>query len=138
VGDQPVEKRKRRKKVPPVKPELSNGPVLPSEVAQTRAFLGMKAGDFGNLLGGITARSITRYERGDTAIPTAVGNAIRDLLYPRTTRAVEPEEVPPTPEEEPVTATEPRRRRRRVEPVVETKVAGTKKLLYTIEVYEHS
>lgn len=138
MDEQPAEKRKRKKKVPPVKPELSNGPVLPSEVAKTRAFLGMKAGDFGNLLGGITARSVTRYERGDTAIPTAVGNAIRDILYPRTTRVVEPDEVPPPAEEDTPPAAEPRRRRRRKEPEVSTEVGGTRKLLYTIEVYEHS
>ncbi len=126
---EPVKKR-RQKKAPVEKPELSTGPVFAAEILQTRLYLGLKKGDFGKLLGGITARSIGRFERGDSVMPTEIGNAMRDVLYPRTKRG---DPAPTTPEPEP--APEPKRRRR--------KRAGSKtpsdarRLVYTIEVYEH-
>ena len=66
-----------------VKPELATGIMGAAEVMAYRKYIGASMGAFGEMAGGITARTIGRYERGDTAVPTAIADAIRSLLYPR-------------------------------------------------------
>lgn len=124
------------------KPELTTGVMAGAEVKAYRRYIGSNMGSFGDMLGGITSRTIGKYEKGDMAVPTAVADSIRSLLYPR---RGQPEAV--TPQSEPKKPSAAARAKEVAKGLVQTKpparrkknntaAKSGRKLLYTIEIYE--
>ncbi len=65
-------------------PELiTSFPMKPDEVAAYRKWFGPNMKVLGSMLGGVPARTIGRWERGDAIVTNDLAEKIRSLLYPR-------------------------------------------------------
>jgi len=149
--------RKQRPAQP--KPELKSGHMKNLEFAQYVAFYGMEKNlkGFGALIGGIGARSVGKYMRGDQAIPAQVAENVRSLLYPRrdaSTSAPAPAPVvPPVPDvpagaaapnvpsAQPVpkgTKATPKKKPKDTKSSGERKLRYTAEITFTVNVYEEN